>query len=62
MKVGDIMEVIEKSHSTNILSLDVGTTTIRATVYDKSANIIGTGSSPVSYFMKRRKRRLLIYF
>ena len=36
--------------STNILSLDVGTTTIRAIVYDKSANVIGTGTAPVSQF------------
>lgn len=42
---------VNQSDSVHILSLDVGTTTIRAHVYDSEVKIVGTGSRKVLYFI-----------
>ena len=34
-----------------VLSLDVGTTTIRSMVYDRKGRVVGTAATPVKYNM-----------
>lgn len=42
---------VNQPDSVYILSLDVGTTTIRAHVYDSEVKIVGTGSRKVLYLV-----------
>ena len=54
-------ETVRESDEKYVMSLDVGTTTIRSMVYNEGGVVVGTAATPVRYYqvsmIKMRRNR-----